>query len=41
MQFAKQLPDKIRLALIYAGAGTLWADLEKPMQIAPLEILSQ
>jgi hypothetical protein len=41
MQFAKQLPDKIRLSLIYAGSGTLWTDLEKATQIAPLEILKQ
>jgi len=41
MQFAKQLPDKIQLSLIYAGPGTLWTDLEKAGQIAPLEILRQ
>jgi hypothetical protein len=41
MQFAKQLPEKIRLSLIYAGAGTLWTDLEKAAQVAPMELLKQ
>ena len=41
LQFAKQLSDKIRLSLIYAGAGTLWTDLEKATQVAPLELLKQ
>ncbi|HLP78316.1 MAG TPA: hypothetical protein VK327_15530, partial [Candidatus Paceibacterota bacterium] len=41
MQFAKQLPEKIRLSLIYAGAGTLWTDLEKAGQAVPLELLKQ
>jgi uncharacterized membrane protein YqiK len=38
-QFAKQLPEKIRLSLIYAGSGTLWTDLDKASQLAPLELL--
>ena len=41
LQFAKQLSDKIRLSLIYAGTGTLWTDLEKSAQVAPLELLKQ
>ncbi len=40
-QFAKQLPEKIRLSLIYAGSGTLWTDLDKASQLAPLELLKQ
>lgn len=40
-RFATQLPDKIQLSLIYAGPGTLWTDLEKAGQAAPLEILKQ
>ena len=40
-QFAKQLPENIRLSLIYAGSGTLWTDLDKASQLAPLELLKQ
>lgn len=41
MQFARQLPDKVRLSLIYAGEGTLWTDLEKASQAAPLQLLKE
>ena len=41
LQFAKQLPERIRLSLIYAGSGTLWTDLDKASQLAPLELLKQ
>ena len=41
LQFAKQLSEKIRLFLIYAGPGTLWTDVEKATGIAPLELLKQ
>ncbi len=41
LQFAKQLPDGIRLNLIYAGTGTLWTDLDKASQLAPMELLKQ
>ncbi|MBC8096677.1 MAG: hypothetical protein H7Y43_12780 [Akkermansiaceae bacterium] len=41
MQFARQLPERIRLSLIYAGSGTLWTDLDKATQVAPLELLKQ
>jgi hypothetical protein len=41
LQFAKQLSDQIRLSLIYAGSGTLWTDLEKTAQVAPLDLLKQ
>jgi hypothetical protein len=40
-QFAKQLPEKLRLSLIYAGPGTLWTDLDKAGQAAPLAILQE
>ena len=40
-QFASQLPDKIKLSLIYAGPGTLWTDFEKAKGLAPLELLRQ
>ncbi len=40
-QFAKELPEKIRLSLIYAGPGTLWTDLDKADKIAPLGVLQQ
>ncbi len=40
-QFAKQLPEKIALSLIYAGPGTLWTDLDKTGNVAPLGILKQ
>lgn len=40
-QFAKQLGDKIPVALIYAGPGTLWTDLENATQVAPLSVLKQ
>ncbi len=40
-QFARQLPDKIPLSLIYAGPGTLWTDLDKTGNVAPLAILKQ
>jgi hypothetical protein len=40
-QFARHLPDKIQLSLIYAGPGTLWTDLEKAGQVAPLQLLRQ
>jgi hypothetical protein len=41
LQFAKQLPDSVKLSLIYAGNGTLWTDLEKATSLAPLELLKQ
>ncbi|MEO6183305.1 MAG: SPFH domain-containing protein [Verrucomicrobiota bacterium] len=41
LQFAKQLPDGIRLNLIYAGSGTLWTDLDKASQLAPMELLKK
>lgn len=41
LQFAKQLPDRVKLVLIYAGAGTLWTDLEKAGGVVPLEILQR
>jgi len=41
LQFAKQLPERVRLSLIYAGNGTLWTDLEKAATIAPMELLKQ
>jgi hypothetical protein len=40
-QFAQQLPEQVRLLLIYAGAGTLWTDLEKAMKVAPLGVLKE
>lgn len=40
-QFAKSLPDKLRLSLIYAGPGTLWTDLEKAGTIAPMGVLQK
>jgi hypothetical protein len=40
-QFAQQLPDQVRLMLIYAGAGTLWTDVEKAMKLAPLGLWNQ
>ncbi len=40
-QFAQQLPDQVKLLLIYAGAGTLWTDLEKATKIAPLGVLKE
>jgi len=40
-QFALQLPAKLRLALIYAGPGTLWTDLQKASDIAPLGVLKE
>jgi hypothetical protein len=41
LEFAKQLPVKLQLSLIYAGPGTLWTDLEKAGQAAPLELLKR
>lgn len=41
LQFAKQLPERVKLSLIYAGNGTLWTDLEKATSLAPLELLKQ
>lgn len=38
VQFAKQLPERVKLSLIYAGNGTLWTDLEKA-SVAPMELL--
>lgn len=38
LQFAKQLPENVKLSLIYAGNGTLWTDLEKA-SVAPMELL--
>jgi hypothetical protein len=38
LQFAKQLPERVKLSLIYAGNGTLWTDLEKA-SVAPMELL--
>jgi hypothetical protein len=40
-RFAQQLPDQVKLMLIYAGAGTLWTDLDKAMKIAPLGVLQE
>lgn len=40
-QFALQLPARLRLGLIYAGPGTLWTDLQKASDLAPLELLRQ
>ncbi len=40
-QFAQQLPEQVKLLLIYAGTGTLWTDLEKAMKIAPLGVLKE
>ncbi len=40
-QFARELPDKLPLSLIYAGPGTLWTDIEKAMKVAPLGVLKQ
>ena len=40
-QFAQQLPEQVKLMLIYAGTGTLWTDLEKAMKIAPLGVLKE
>ena len=40
-QFALQLSAKLRLALIYAGPGTLWTDLQKASDIAPLGVLKE
>lgn len=39
LQFAKQLPERVKLSLIYAGNGTLWTDLEKASAVAPMELL--
>jgi hypothetical protein len=41
LQFARQLPERVKLSLIYAGSGTLWTDLEKAASVAPLELLKQ
>lgn len=38
-QFAQQLPEHLRLSLIYAGPGTLWTDLNKAETLAPLGVL--
>ncbi len=35
-QFALHLPAHVPLLLIYAGPGTLWTDLDKAFQVAPL-----
>lgn len=40
-RFAQQLPEQVKLLLIYAGTGTLWTDLEKAMKIAPLGVLKE
>jgi hypothetical protein len=40
-EFARQLPDKLRLSLIYAGPGTMWTDLEKASDAGPLGVLRQ
>jgi hypothetical protein len=40
-QFARQLPDQVKLFLIYAGTGTLWTDVEKAMKVAPLGVLKE
>jgi predicted RNase H-related nuclease YkuK (DUF458 family) len=40
-QFAQQLPEQVKLSLIYAGAGTLWTDLDKAAKIAPLGLWNQ
>jgi SPFH domain/Band 7 family protein len=39
LQFARQLPEQVKLTLIYAGSGTLWTDLQKAADVAPLELL--
>jgi hypothetical protein len=41
LQFAKQLPEQLKLSLIYAGDGTLWTDLQSAAEIAPLQLLKQ
>ncbi len=40
-QFAQGLPAQVKLKLIYAGPGTLWTDLDKAGNLAPLELLRQ
>ncbi|HUJ09554.1 MAG TPA: hypothetical protein VL171_05960 [Verrucomicrobiae bacterium] len=40
-EFAQQLPEQVKLMLLYAGTGTLWTDLEKTMKIAPLGVLKE
>ena len=40
-QFAQQLPEQVKLLLIYAGTGTLWTDLEKAAKVAPLGVLKE
>lgn len=41
LQFAKKLPDQIKLGLIYAGPGTLWTDLENATKAVPMEVLKK
>lgn len=40
-EFSRQLPGKLQLSLIYAGPGTLWTDLNKAIDVAPLQLLRQ
>jgi hypothetical protein len=40
-EFAQKLPPKLRLSLIYAGPGTLWTDLEKAGDVAPLGLMRE
>jgi hypothetical protein len=40
-QFAKELPAKLQLSLIYAGPGTLWTDLDQATKVAPLGLMQQ
>lgn len=40
-QFARQLPAKIQLSLIYAGTGTLWTDLDKALGAASLGVFKE
>jgi len=40
-QFARQLPDKLQLSLIYAGPGTLWTDLDKALKAGSLGFYSR
>jgi len=40
-QFAQLLPEQVKLVLIYAGAGTLWTDLDKAAKVAPLGLWNE
>lgn len=39
--FVQALPAKMSMSLIYAGAGTLWTDVDKALKAAPLGVLKQ